>query len=70
MFAGGVGRRLQCMRRRLMLAIAAVVITGASCGSSEVGTGASSPPTGTTLVSGPADTGALPDRGHGREVSR
>ncbi len=57
------------MRRLLMSGVAALVVTGASCASADAGTGATSPPTGTTLVHAAASTGALPAGGHGSEGS-
>lgn len=70
MFTVGAGRRLRGMRRRLMFAITALVITGASCASADAGTGVTSPPTGTTLVPAAADAGALPAGGHDSGESR
>jgi hypothetical protein len=58
------------MRRRLMFAITALVITGVGCASADAGTGATSPPTGTTLLSAAADTGGLPAGGHDLGESR
>lgn len=70
MFAVGAGRRLRGMRRRLMFVITALVITGVGCASADAGTGATSPPTGTTLVPAAAATGALPAGGHDSGESR
>lgn len=59
MFRLRTSRTLPRMRRGLLIGVAAVLLAGAGCSSSDLGTGTASPPTGTTLVPPRTERGAL-----------
>lgn len=55
------------MRRRLRFVVTMLVLTGGGCGSSDVGGGTTSPPTGTTLARTVAEAEASAVDGPGSE---